>query len=501
LTWASLLLATLLSGRFAIVATAGEAAGQTPLQYVDADADRVRSVLEDLGSVEAGHLLRLRDATPASIRAALASAEAALRGDPQAVLVLYFSGHADEQGLLLGSERLDYRELRQLLARSTVRTRVVLLDACRSGGVLTSKGGRQDAAFDVSALRSETVSGAAIIAASTALEPAQESSRLEGSFFTHHLVSGLRGAADQNADGRVTLAESYAYAYAQTLSSTSTTLLGPQHPSYQYDLAGAGELVLTELGRAQSALSLPAGAPGDRLMVFDARDNLVAEVSGGAPRPVTLALRAGTYRVARRRGDRAAAGTVSLAAGARVTLDERTLREQPAEIAMAKGARRLTHAVFLDGGLVYAQTGAIPMALEAGLSYDHALPRWRLVGRIATGAGDSSFSVYRVTRQSAQAALLRRVPLASTELGLGVGLGVARFVQDRQGDRLFDPRAPDHLEGTAGSAHLVLALDVALGNRLSLRLGWRGGALLLRGNGALRLRSEILATVGVGAHF
>ena len=201
MTWASLLLATLLSGRFAIVATAGEAAGQTPLQYVDADADRVRSVLEDLGSVESGHVLRLRDATPASIRAALASAEAALRGDPQAVLVLYFSGHADEQGLLLGSERLDYRELRQLLARSTVRTRVVLLDACRSGGVLTSKGGRQAAAFDVSALRSETVSGAAIIAASTALEPAQESSRLEGSFFTHHLVSGLRGAADQNADG------------------------------------------------------------------------------------------------------------------------------------------------------------------------------------------------------------------------------------------------------------------------------------------------------------
>jgi hypothetical protein len=192
---------------------------------------------------------------------------------------------------------------------------------------------------------------------------------------------------------------------------------------------------------------------------------------------------------------------VSLPAGARVTLDERTLRDQPAEIAMAKGARRRTQAVFLDGGLVYAQTGAIPMALEAGLSYDYALPHWRLLGRVATGAGDSSFSVYRVTRQSAQAALLRRVPLASTELALGVGVGAARFVQDRQGDRLFDPRAPDHLEGTAASAHLVLAFDIALGDRLSLRLGWRGGAILLRGNGALRLRPEILTTVGVGAHF
>ncbi|HVY38977.1 MAG TPA: caspase family protein [Polyangia bacterium] len=499
--WATLVVATLLSGRFAIVATAGEAAGQTPLQYVDADADRVSSVLEDLGNVDRGHVLRVRNATPASLRAALAGAESGLRGDPDGVLVLYFSGHADEQGLLLGGERFDYRELRQLLTKSTVRTRVVLLDACRSGGALTSKGGRQAAAFDVSALRPETVSGAAIIAASTAVEAAQESSRLEGSFFTHHLVSGLRGAADQNADGRVTLAESYAYAYAQTLSSTSTTLLGPQHPSYQYDLAGAGELVLTELGRAQAALSLPVGAPGDLLMVFDARDNLVAEVPGGAARPVTLALRAGSYRVARRRGDRAAVGTVSLSAGTRVSLDDRALRDQPAELALAKGARRRTHAVFVDGGLVYAQTGAIPMALEVGLSYDHALPRWHLLGRVATGSGESSFSVYEVSRQSAQAAVLRRLPLGATEVGLGVGAGVARFVQDRQGDRLLDPRAPDHLEGTAGSGHLVLAFDVALGDRVSLRLGWRGGAMLLRGNGALHLRPEILTNVGLGAHF
>jgi hypothetical protein len=499
--WASLLFALLLSGRFAVVATAGEAAGQSPLRYVDADADRVRAVLEDLGNIETNHVLRVRDATPASLRAAFAQAEAALRGDPASVLVVYFSGHADEQGLLLGNDRFDYRELRQLLAQSAVRTRVVLLDACRTGGVLNNKGGRPAAPFDVRSLRSEPVSGAAIIAASTASEQAQESSRLEGSFFTHHLVSGLRGAADENADGRVTLAESYAYAYTQTLSSTSTTLLGPQHPSYQYDLAGAGELVLTELGRAQAALHLPPGAPGDLFMVFDARDNLMAEVPGGGKRSVSLALRAGNYRVARRRGERASVGMVALPAGANMRFDEQTLREQPTELAMAKGTRRKRHAVFLDGGLAYAQTGAIPMALEAGLSYDYALPGWHLLGRVAYGAGESSYSVYQVTRQSAQAAVLRRLPFTSAELGLGLGVGVARFVQNRQGERFLDPQTPDHLEGTAGAAHVVLAFDVALGGRMSLRLGWQGGALLLRANGALRLRSELLATLGFGTHF
>jgi hypothetical protein len=496
LTWLPVL-----SARFAIVATAAEAADQAPLHYVDADAERVRSVFEDVGSVDAGRFLRVSNATPESLRAALATAESALRGDPDGVLILYFSGHADEQGLLLGKQRFDYRELRQFLTRTTVKTRVVLLDACRTGGVLATKGGHQAPPFDVNLLRPATVAGAAIIAASTASEMAQESSRLEGSFFTHHLVSGLRGAADGNGDGRVTLAESYAYAYAQTLSSTSTTLIGPQHPSYQYDLAGAGELVLTELGRAQATLSLPRGSAGDLFMVFDSRDNLVAEISGGATRPVSLALRVGTFRVARRRGGRAAVGWVSLSTGTKVAFDESTLREQPAELALAKGIHRRSHAVFLDGGLVYAQTGAIPMAVEGGLSYERVLPRWRLLGRLAAGGGESSFSVYRVTRQTAQLALLRRVPLGATELALGVGVGAARFVQERRGERLYDPRVPDHLEGIAASAHAAFAFDVALGDRFSVRLGWRAGALLLRANNALRLRPELLGTVGLGAHF
>jgi hypothetical protein len=37
------------------------------------------------------------------------------------------------------------------------------------------------------------VDGAAILAASGAEELAQESSDVEGSYFTHHLISGLRG--------------------------------------------------------------------------------------------------------------------------------------------------------------------------------------------------------------------------------------------------------------------------------------------------------------------
>jgi uncharacterized caspase-like protein len=91
-----------------------------------------------------------------------------------------------------------------------------------------------------------TTRGEALLTSSTSDELARESDALRGSFFTHHLVSGLRGAADQSKDGRVTLAEAYDYAYAKTVTQAE----GGQHPTFKYDLAGRGDVVLTALADA-----------------------------------------------------------------------------------------------------------------------------------------------------------------------------------------------------------------------------------------------------------
>lgn len=62
----------------------------------------------------------------------------------------------------------------------------------------------------------------------TPTSPAHESDRLRSSFFSHHLITGLRGAADADGDERVALSEAYDYAYRQTLrSSGQTTQLQP----------------------------------------------------------------------------------------------------------------------------------------------------------------------------------------------------------------------------------------------------------------------------------
>ena len=46
-----------------------------------------------------------------------------------------------------------------------------------------------------------------LLSSSGADELSQESRALAGSVFTHHLVSGLRGAADENGDERIAQGE------------------------------------------------------------------------------------------------------------------------------------------------------------------------------------------------------------------------------------------------------------------------------------------------------
>ena len=82
--------------------------------------------------------------------------------------------------------------------------------------------------------------GYAFLTSSSENEAAQESERLRGSFFTHALLTGLRGAADVSGDGKVTLNEAYQFAFNETLVQTTPTQAGAQHPAYDIKMAGTG---------------------------------------------------------------------------------------------------------------------------------------------------------------------------------------------------------------------------------------------------------------------
>src|SRR4029450_1116056 len=91
-------------------------------------------------------------------------------------IVVYYSGHADEQGLLIGDDRYSYRTLRDRLDQIPADVRIAVLDACASGAFTRVKRGRTRPAFLVD--ESADMRGHAFLTSSAATEAAQESDRI-----------------------------------------------------------------------------------------------------------------------------------------------------------------------------------------------------------------------------------------------------------------------------------------------------------------------------------
>jgi len=306
--------------RFALVASSNDGGpSRTRLRFANSDGESVGRVLASLGGVRESDLIMVGDATRTSLTRAFADLKQRIAHEVRPQLrrevFVYYSGHSDEEGLLLGAERVSYRELRQWIDSAGAEVRIAILDSCASGSLIRLKGGVHRAPFlsDVST----QARGHAFLTASSADEAAQESDRVGAAFFTHFLLSGMRGAADANHDRRVTLNEAYQFAYNETLQRTETSRAGAQHPAYDIQLAGTGDLVMTDLHTSASRLVLARELAG-RIYVRDHVGRLVVELRKEPSYPVELGLDAGAYRVVLDRDGSISEGSIQLPAGGRV---------------------------------------------------------------------------------------------------------------------------------------------------------------------------------------
>jgi hypothetical protein len=309
-----------------------------PLHYAEDDATKVADVLGQLGDVPVSNLFVLRGGSRADLQGALARVSALVTAyrkqpDDRTVLVFYYSGHSDGEALNLGPDRVSYQELKIWLVDTKADVRVAFIDGCKSGALVQSKGGTRAPAFDINLNDQLDASGDAIVSSSAADELALESREIRGSFFTHHLVSGLRGAADASGDGRITLAEAYRYAFDHTLAATSSTGTR-QHPAYNFRISGKGELVLTEVTQPSAALELPEGFER-ALVVLVRRDQVIAEVTSDNARKVALA--PGEYAVRVWKGTRAYAARFQTVAGEVKKVSWSDLIEVPSPAVASKG--------------------------------------------------------------------------------------------------------------------------------------------------------------------
>jgi hypothetical protein len=326
--------------RYALVigSNSGGGSGREKLRYAGHDADTIADVLQQLGGVSKPDLALLSEPTGASLDRELDLLVKRVRGERQPgqriELVVYYSGHSDESGLLLGGGPYDYGRLRQRIQAVPADVHIAIVDSCASGSFTRAKGGAKVQPF----LRdsSNEVEGFAFLSSSSADEDAQESDRIGSSFFTYYLVSGLRGAADRNRDGMITLTEAYQFSYEHTLGRTQNTTHGPQHPAYDMHLSGTGDVVITDLRSTDSALLLPAAVRG-KVTIVGTDGRVALELTKEAGEPLSLALPTESYTVRVENSAGSFAATIMLDRTGITRLDPDDLHRVAAEKTVARG--------------------------------------------------------------------------------------------------------------------------------------------------------------------
>ncbi len=457
------------ASRFAVVAASNEGApGRPHLWFAEKDAARFLAALEEIGGFPADHVALVRGPDARALRSAFARvdvdvAASRARGE-RPLLVVYYSGHAGPGGLELGAEKVTYDELKALVAASAAEAKVVIVDACEAGTLTQVKGARAVPTLDFPLPTGDEVQGTAFVASTAVGEAAQESAALDGSFFTHHLDVALRGAGDADGDGLVTLAEAFRYTAARTVSATAGTAQGPQHPTYDFRMAGRGDVVLADLRRAEAHLRIPQDQGA--LYVLRGPRNLVAEVPAGGAE-VRLAVPAGRYEIERRSAGGRARGDLRIARGEERVIP--VLQPTRYEAARAKGGPKPLEAFAGVGAqLVSMPNGGVAPAVRGGVrrevgpaglvvSVDYALAK----------VDDRGFS-YDYSRIGADAALL--VPVAGgrrlLEAGAFAGYGWAtQALADHRSFHAGDATAGFVARLSLPVGRLRAAADLSAGGR------------------------------------
>jgi hypothetical protein len=429
-------------------------ADEPELRYAEEDARRLADVLGQFGNVAPEDLILLLDADADTVTRVMSEVDTRIRSaeesdDVETVLIVYYSGHADARAMHLRGTDLSFRKFKQLLRSSSADIRLFIIDACRSGGVTRVKGATPAEPFQITVddrLRGE---GIAIITSSAASEDAQESDRLGGSFFTHHLVTALLGAADRSADDKVTLAEAYEYAYTETIRSTSSARF-VQHPTYSFQIKGRADLVLTRLDQAVRDRGELVLENAGSYVLFMGSDTgpIVAEVSVEAM--TSLRLQEGDYLV-RLRGKRAAYETlVRVHEGGSTRVSRSTMARVPYGRLVRKGLGESTRSAWgLSSGAVVSGEllpGTGPMVLgTAGVQLELEPISMQL--RFRYGRDSAANELVQLDQQvfGGELTVLRLFDLGDLALGFGVRGGTDWISQSLVSDGI----APDRASFTA----------------------------------------------------
>lgn len=181
------------------------------------DAQAVKYVYDKHGDSE---VIFLSDATATRNNILTQMRRLFARANTNDIILLFFSGHGYQGGFCAYDGNLSYSSVRNVMASSRCKNKMIFADACFSGQMRQQK--RQSTA-DQTELKNLNV---LLFLSSRGGETSFEAAGAETGYFTTALVAAIRGKADKNRDRTITAKELFDY----VSNRVSTETRGKQHP-------------------------------------------------------------------------------------------------------------------------------------------------------------------------------------------------------------------------------------------------------------------------------
>lgn len=192
--------------------------GASDLKYSDDDAYKMYAFLKSSnGGKLPNSQIKLLVNQDATLKNVLTESRYLFnKARSQDLVLFYFSGHGGSNTFVGHDKNITHTEIKEILNNSKARKKLCIADACHSGSLASSQGKSKAASkedlienyYDALAHSSE---GIALFLSSKAEEYSIESNDLGQGVFTYYYIEGLKGYADEDNDGIVTIQELYHY--------------------------------------------------------------------------------------------------------------------------------------------------------------------------------------------------------------------------------------------------------------------------------------------------
>lgn len=213
---------------WAVIVGVGAYTHMPALRYTDDDAYRFYAFLKSVegGGLRDDQIRILIDEEATRQKILETTRDLFAKAQPEDLILFYFSGHGVKGAFLPFDfdgyyNKIAYEELSDLLAKSKANSKICFADACHSGGLFTDKSASIDQ--EVGRFYADLYqvnAGTAILMSSKSEETSLESAGLRQGVFSHFMIRGMKGEADADDNGIITIQELYDFIYVNVRAYT-----------------------------------------------------------------------------------------------------------------------------------------------------------------------------------------------------------------------------------------------------------------------------------------